>query len=919
MTASFDPYLKWLGIPPKHQPPNAYRLLGIELFESDGDVIANAADQRMAHLKNFAVGEHSNTSQKILNEIAAARVRLLNSEQKTKYDRVLREHLEEQKRPAVRKAALAKPRAVAEVVPVAPVVPVIDTGVTASPRPVAAEAESKQRPPWLLPAAVGGGVLVVIILVLASVMGGGGGDDEVAGANDSSSGTPNEDAVPGVPPTDDADDDHVLPVKPPKEDPPIAKVPREDPKATLVLDWPEDERSDVRVLIDDAVVSIPATGKVEHSLSPGMHKVVISRPGYETVTSRVTLRSGERRLYQPKWELTQVAVVPNPPQDKPPEDPPGDSNPPPDPPVAKKLPPPDPDTKRGKVKEIREIYRDEFAGATDGAKKAALARQLSSTGEDTKGNPVDRFVLFEMAIDLATEAGDLSRALAIIDRIDQLYAVDGMGMKAAALSTVAKKILTRPGSSAMDQEIVLLAGELQAEALSRGDVASAGKFVRIAIPAARKLKDKRLLAQLQESLDELDGLQKRYDLAQKAVEALERTPDHPKANEVAGAWYCFIAGDWNKGLPWLAKAEDTALAALAKQDLAGPTKPAEQVAMGDQWYEIADKRKGLESSRLEARASYWYKQALPNLAGLEARRLEKRLSEMGVSMGDYALKFDGQKSYVLVPNFPIGLNIPITVEALVKPAPPPVGVRRSSSTQAILSNVNVPGKAGLSLDRYSSSGWAFRFYYLSGSSTYGYSTQAYSYGSSRTDKWYHVAGVFDGRQIRLYVDGQLKDTNTVTGMHNPSRLQFMVGAAPSGSSSAQGIGVADPFSGQIKAVRVSKAVVYTTSFAPPVELTNQGTSTVLLFRLDEGSGSRAKNAKGGKAHGEIHDAEWVKVESTPTATPPPTTGRVPSRPTPPRTTPPRTIPSRTTPPPPTDPSQPLPSFEHLPRKSPPAE
>lgn len=31
---NFDPYHKWLGIPPEEQPPHYYRLLGIKLFES---------------------------------------------------------------------------------------------------------------------------------------------------------------------------------------------------------------------------------------------------------------------------------------------------------------------------------------------------------------------------------------------------------------------------------------------------------------------------------------------------------------------------------------------------------------------------------------------------------------------------------------------------------------------------------------------------------------------------------------------------------------------------------------------------------------------------------------------------------------------------------------------------------------------
>jgi hypothetical protein len=44
----------------------------------------------MAHIRSFQTGEHAAESQKILNEIAAARVCLLNAEKKTAYDEALR-------------------------------------------------------------------------------------------------------------------------------------------------------------------------------------------------------------------------------------------------------------------------------------------------------------------------------------------------------------------------------------------------------------------------------------------------------------------------------------------------------------------------------------------------------------------------------------------------------------------------------------------------------------------------------------------------------------------------------------------------------------------------------------------------------------------------------------------------------------
>jgi len=100
MDEAFDPYRKWLGIPPDEQPPNHYRLLGLAPFESDPEVIANAADARMAHLKTFQTGRYAALSQKVLNHLATAKVCLLRAENKEAYDRQLRAELEARQPPA---------------------------------------------------------------------------------------------------------------------------------------------------------------------------------------------------------------------------------------------------------------------------------------------------------------------------------------------------------------------------------------------------------------------------------------------------------------------------------------------------------------------------------------------------------------------------------------------------------------------------------------------------------------------------------------------------------------------------------------------------------------------------------------------------------------------------------------------------
>jgi serine/threonine-protein kinase len=90
MQEQFDPYHKWLAITPQEQPPDHYRLLGISRFETDPDVIANAADQRMIHLRGFQTGPHAADSQRLLNEVAAARVTLIDPRRRAGYDALLR-------------------------------------------------------------------------------------------------------------------------------------------------------------------------------------------------------------------------------------------------------------------------------------------------------------------------------------------------------------------------------------------------------------------------------------------------------------------------------------------------------------------------------------------------------------------------------------------------------------------------------------------------------------------------------------------------------------------------------------------------------------------------------------------------------------------------------------------------------------
>lgn len=90
MDEHFDPYHLWLGIPPTEQPPHHYRLLGLTFGEKSAAVIEGAADRQMAYVRSQAGGKHVEATQRLLNEISAARLVLLDPVKKAAYDDELR-------------------------------------------------------------------------------------------------------------------------------------------------------------------------------------------------------------------------------------------------------------------------------------------------------------------------------------------------------------------------------------------------------------------------------------------------------------------------------------------------------------------------------------------------------------------------------------------------------------------------------------------------------------------------------------------------------------------------------------------------------------------------------------------------------------------------------------------------------------
>jgi len=164
---TFDPYYKWLGIPPNKQPPNHYTLLGIGLFESDAVVIQTAAEQRTIHLRSFHLGPRAALSQRLLNEVSSAKACVLDPPKKAAYDATLREQLASDAGRAAKGAGSESPAADGLDPALAFLEQLNEPGATpAARRRSASRGMGRILPRWLAIAGAAGAAVVLLTIIV---------------------------------------------------------------------------------------------------------------------------------------------------------------------------------------------------------------------------------------------------------------------------------------------------------------------------------------------------------------------------------------------------------------------------------------------------------------------------------------------------------------------------------------------------------------------------------------------------------------------------------------------------------------------------------------------------------------------------------------------------------------------------------
>lgn len=202
-----------------------------------------------------------------------------------------------------------------------------------------------------------------------------------------------------------------------------------------------------------------------------------------------------------------------------------------------------------------------------------------------------------------------------------------------------------------------------------------------------------------------------------------------------------------------------------------------------------------------------------------------------------ALRFDGAGPGVRIPDTPglDGGGEPMTIEAWIRPA---AGVVDEPWHPNIIGkrdeNTVYPSWAiGIGPERQ----------------IYTVADDRWVYGETRVplDRWTHVAVVFDGEEVRAYVDGQLELQARASRLGPPNRGAVYLGALATG---------VQRYRGDIGGVRVSSIARYRQRFVP-TRTWSPDASTLVLLTLSEGEGAVVHDASGRGHDGAIVGPSWI--------------------------------------------------------------
>jgi formylglycine-generating enzyme required for sulfatase activity len=298
---------------------------------------------------------------------------------------------------------------------------------------------------------------------------------------------------------------------------------------------------------------------------------------------------------------------------------------------------------------IRAAYEAAYDNAKDTGEPDPLIEQLTSLANQTTDS-AKKYALLSEAEAVATQYENYASALDILAKRAEQFQIDGLKLKG--------QLLKRLAGPKVAADLVLFdqASETaeQAVQVERFDVAAEAASLALSVAKAVDREQKAEARKRGRSVGKVGkdeagpppvgpglvkkatALQSRVTASQKlfaeygeAVTDIKSQPDDAAANSVVAKYLCFVRGDWQKGLPALAKSDLKGLKEVAAKEvalLAEEKRDAKRVFdLAGAWWS-ASESKGLtedQQSAVKDHSACFYADVVESLSDVLEKQLAK--------------------------------------------------------------------------------------------------------------------------------------------------------------------------------------------------------------------------------------------------------------------------------------------------------
>ncbi|MFG0261912.1 MAG: hypothetical protein ACF788_05940 [Novipirellula sp. JB048] len=274
--------------------------------------------------------------------------------------------------------------------------------------------------------------------------------------------------------------------------------------------------------------------------------------------------------------------------------------------------------KRTTLRSIQSLFPQAYAGR-DPKTLHARATQFLKVAVESENRPIDQYVLLDEALTASIAIGDAETAIKALTALSERFRVDSVAQALAASKSLTPKLRSVAAANPLFEYY-----RGQAHELFRSDnYAAAKRLLDDITPLARRLRAASWIEYFNQQADRAADLNRKYATLPSGASETPLESLSPQQAEAIGRFYCLDKGDWEKGLPYLAKAEDTALKQLATLELSPPTSDEQWLTLADGWAEYS------ESSPAKQHARAIYQRLLSSTTGITQAKVEKKLLELG--------------------------------------------------------------------------------------------------------------------------------------------------------------------------------------------------------------------------------------------------------------------------------------------------